>query len=118
MVHPVFQVTEWLDSQIGKKLTIEKEEYLPGNMSPVDLDHVQIELTDVTVRDIESPDEDGYLANQEIILHGEGKIIPDHGFMELPQNVYEIPLFGEIRALKHEDQLTMETEKAVYTFYQ
>lgn len=118
MIHPVFHVTEWLENQIGQKLTIEKEEYLPGNTEPVDFDRIYIQLKDVKVKDIEHPDVDGYLANQEIILHGDGEIVTDIGLMELPQCVYEIPLFGEIQAERNENKLTMETEKAVYRFYQ
>lgn len=117
LIHPVFKVTEWLESQIGEKLTIEKEELLPGNETPVDLDHVQMTLKDVSVRNIERRDIEGYLADQEIILHGEGKIITDKGLMDLPQSVYEIPILGDMEAIERGNQLTVETEKAVYTFY-
>ncbi|MDQ0253978.1 hypothetical protein J2S74_001351 [Evansella vedderi] len=115
MVHPIFELTEWLERQKGQTLMIYKSEFSTGKEEIIDRDEVKLVLNDVSVRDIERHDEDDYLANQEIILHGEGQIHTDRGQQELPQSVYEIPIYDDFATQDRENGIRVETEKAIYT---
>ncbi|MDG5786088.1 hypothetical protein QA612_01200 [Evansella sp. AB-P1] len=117
MVHPIFQLTEWLERQKDRNLVIYKEELATGKQEVIDQDRVQMLLENITARTIEHHDEDDYLADQEIILHGVGHIYSDEGIMELPQQVYEIPLLGEITTHNEKNIVKVETEKAIYTIF-
>lgn len=114
MVNPVQELTEWLESQKTQTLLITKEELATGKNEVVDQDRVQLLLNKIDVRKINRHDEDGYLADDELILYGEGHIHSDKGEMELPQGVYEIPLYGEITAYSENNEMKVETEKANY----
>jgi hypothetical protein len=115
MDQTVFEFTAWLDTQTGNTLHITKEERAIGKHEVSDLDQVHIQLHKVAVKHIERTDTDHYLADQEIILHGQGKIQSDKGDMELPQGVYEIPLYGKVSARKAQDGFQVETERAFYS---
>ncbi|MFA9558601.1 hypothetical protein ACERII_14935 [Evansella sp. AB-rgal1] len=115
MIHPIFELTEWLERQKEHTLLISKQEFVTGKNEIMDHDQVRLQLKDVSVRSIEHHDEDDYLADQEIILHGQGMVRTDIGESELPQGVYEIPLFGEVKTINEAEAMKVETEKAIYT---
>lgn len=116
MAHPIFELTEWLERQKGQTLMIYKSEIATGKEEIMDRDEVQLVLNQVSVRNIERHDQDDYLADQEIILQGEGYIETDEGKMELPQNVYEIPIYSnDFSTQDRENGVRVETEKAIYT---
>ncbi|WP_280770293.1 hypothetical protein [Salipaludibacillus daqingensis] len=115
MNESVQAVSEWLELQKEKTLLITKKELAVEKNESFDEDQVQIQLNRVDVRKIERHDEDGYLSDDEVILHGEGHIHSDKGEVELPQNVFEIPLYGEIITHKENSRMKIETERANYT---
>ncbi|MBU9722925.1 MULTISPECIES: hypothetical protein [Bacillaceae] len=115
MAHSIFELTEWLESQKGKTLLINKGELLTGKNKIFDNDQIKLSLTDMSVKNIERHDEDGYLADQELILYGDGTIMSDEGEFDLPQSVYEIPLVGSVHMEQEKGAVKVETEKAVYT---
>jgi hypothetical protein len=115
MIQNVNELTKWLETHKGNTLTIHKGELSIGKNEVMDMDRVDIRVDKVTVNTIEQTDPDGYLAKQEVILHGQGKIRSAYGEEELPQNVYEIPLYGKVSTYKVENGLTIETERAVYS---
>lgn len=115
MAHSVFELTEWLERQKGRDLIINKGELSTGSEEITDIDQVRLHLDDFSVRSIEKHDIDDYLADQEIILHGQGQIISDQGKIELPQNVYEIPIVGNMRTQNEENGMKVKTQQAVYT---
>lgn len=115
MDNSVQKLTEWLESQKTQTILIIKEELATGKIQAFDKDRVQMLLNKVDVHEIERHDEDDYLSDKELILHGEGYIHSDKGEVELPQAVYEIPLSGEIIAYTENHEMKVETEKANYT---
>ncbi|ADU29059.1 hypothetical protein [Evansella cellulosilytica] len=115
MIHPIFELTEWLESHKGTTMTIEKQELETGTNEVFDHDRAQLQLNEISVRNLKKHDEDDYLADQELILHGEGNIHTDQGEMELPQNAYEIPILGEVKTENSENGMKVTTGKAIYT---
>lgn len=113
----IHQVADWLDAQKGRSLFIRKEELPIGNQGIKDIDEVQLLLDNISMRQIEREDPDNYLANHELLLHGQGIIQSDRGEMPIPQNVYEIPLFGSFVTRNAQNELYIETEKAIYTIH-
>lgn len=113
----IHQVADWLDAQKGRSLFIRKEELPIGNQGIKDIDEVQLQLDNISMRQIERQDPDNYLANYELLLHGQGIIQSDRGEMPIPQNVYEIPLFGSFVTRNAQNELYIETEKAIYTIH-
>ncbi|WP_088101977.1 hypothetical protein [Halalkalibacter urbisdiaboli] len=109
------ELANWLENGKGHTVMIQKREIQQGDV--IDLDSVQLQLEDVSVRKIEAPDPDGYLAKSEIILHGNGEIKTDRGQMPLPQNTYEIPLFGRFESAVTDNGLQVKTEKSIYDLY-
>lgn len=117
MVQPVYELTEWLEAQKGNTLMIHKGELSIGKQEIVDINKVELRLDKIVLKNIERSDPDNYLANQEVILHGQGTIRSDYGEVELPQNVYEIPIYGNVTTHKVEHGLKIETERAVYSIH-
>ncbi|WP_134702241.1 hypothetical protein [Ammoniphilus sp. YIM 78166] len=117
MIPSVDEVKEWLETHKGSTLTIHKGELSIGKNEVADMDKVDIRLDKVTLNTHEQADPDGYLAQQEFILHGQGKIQSANGEEELPQNVYEIPLYGKVSTRKEENGFTIETERAFYSIH-
>ncbi|MBU9711420.1 hypothetical protein [Evansella tamaricis] len=115
MIHPIFELTEWLEGKKGNTILINKGEFLTGMQEISDSDQIKLFLDNVTIKTIERHDQDDYLADQELILYGDGKIISDEGEFDLPQSVYEIPLMGNLK-MEHEDNgVLVTTERATYT---
>ncbi|OEH85120.1 hypothetical protein BHU72_05780 [Desulfuribacillus stibiiarsenatis] len=111
----VSDITKWLEQNTGSTLIIQKRESKIGTHETMDIDKVRFELERISTRTIERPDPDYYLANQEVILHGKGKIITDKGEIDIPQDVYEVPVYKGIKATIAEKNLTIEMEKANYS---
>lgn len=98
----------------GKALSIIKRELGNGSGVPNDTDNVTLQLEDISVRDCGYTDSDGYVARQELILHGQGSIASDTGNYPLPQNAYEIPLGGLFSVRETATGLDIETDRALY----
>lgn len=107
------QLSDWLESNIGESLTIKKGELSTGSNEIIDLDQVNLQLKRVSLIS-NNQNIDEYIPSQEMVLHGEGKIKSDRRETYLPQNAYEIPLFGEINMTQVTNGLRLETEKAIY----
>jgi hypothetical protein len=113
----ILEVTAWLEAQTGKTVSIQKGEFAIGKAEIIDRDEVEIRLDKVLVKSIEQPDPDDYLANKEVILHGQGNIQSDMGKVGLPQDVYEISLSGKVTAHKVDNGYRIQTERAVYSIH-
>lgn len=117
MVQSIYQLTEWLDRQKGHDLYITKKEKATGKQEIIDMDEVHIHLSNYSVRDLKTESIDGYLAQQELLLHGDGEIMGSENtqeFTPLPQDVFEIPIIGKFHAEENENGFTIDTEKAIY----
>ncbi|UCZ51422.1 hypothetical protein LGQ02_11055 [Bacillus shivajii] len=108
-------MTQWFEQHRNETLLINKQEKGTGKQESIDEDHIHLQLQDLTVRSLNRPDADGYLSNQELILQGIGDVNSDQGEVELPQNVFEIPLDDSITISENPGGLTINTEKATYT---
>jgi hypothetical protein len=117
MVQPIYELSEWLEAQKGRTLIIQKGELSIGKQDIIDVDQVQLHLDAISIRNIERHDPDDYLADQELILHGSGKIGSDQGEVDLPQNIYEIPIHGEITTTRENNGVKVKTERAIYTIF-
>jgi hypothetical protein len=108
------QVVNWLDSQVGKTVVLTKKELSIGKNEVSDLDQVQLQLEKVSMRQLERKDPDNYLAEQTLMLHGNGSIQGGTKAERIPQGVYEIPLYGSIAAQQADDGMQIATERAIY----
>lgn len=104
----VEQVKQWLEMQNHRTLLISKEE-------KGDLDQVELQLSDISIGKLEENDPDGYVSPQSLLLHGQGTVVNGSKQEHLPQDVYEIPLFGTWIAQRKENQFQIRTERGVYT---
>lgn len=102
------QVTDWMQSQNRSSYLISKEE-------EGDLDQVALELSQISLGKLEVPDPDGYLAPQTLLLHGKGTVLNGPSQGPLPQDVFEIPLFGTWVTQDKGDHFLIQTERGVYT---
>lgn len=109
------EAISWLEAHAGSKIRIQKEELAIGTWRRTDIDHIQLQLERVEIQHNRQAEIDDYIASHEICLHGSGTIQVDQGEVELPHNMYEIPLHGRLRTTSKEKQLRIETDKAVYT---
>ncbi|UTR15869.1 hypothetical protein MM221_04715 [Salipaludibacillus sp. LMS25] len=109
------QLTEWLEAHKGQKLMISKLEYGTEMASITDSDHVSMTLEAVTFSDRESRDPDGYVANHELVLRGEGTIQGSkHATGPLPDHHFDIPLEDKMSLSADENQVIVETRHAKY----
>jgi hypothetical protein len=113
MTQGVSELTHWLESQKGNNLMITKEEFQPGKH---DIDTIQLSLNKVVLHHIQDPDPEDYVAKQEVVLHGEGKIHTDQGEMELPQHTFEIPIYDDLTTRNMDTEFQVKTHRAVYSF--
>ncbi|MBP3951308.1 hypothetical protein [Bacillus suaedae] len=114
MDNHIEQLRQWLESQKGSTLSIEKQEITTGKEDLFDIDHVTFKLDHISlVSNGEDPIDD-YLATDEVILHGEGTIMSDEGTVTIPQHAFEIPLKGEVTSSLDQNQLNLQTEQAIY----
>lgn len=81
-----------------------------GSDKIADDDYVEMCLEDVSVRSPGYTDSDSYVARQELVLHGHGRI----GDSSIPQDAYEIPIVGRFSARPLENGVDIETERALY----
>ena len=103
MQYPIGQISDWLDTRKGHSLFISKHE---NN----DTDQVELNLQEVSLGQLESPDLDGYLASHTLVLYGEGKIRNSSGDeFPLPQGIFEIPLDGSFQAAETGEALNIHT---------
>jgi hypothetical protein len=105
MQSPIEQVETWINTKQSPSFTISKEEH-------GDLDQININIEKVSLGTQPVVDPDGYVAEQALLLHGQGSLING---APLPQNVYEIPLFGTWVTHDKGSRMQIETERAVYT---
>jgi len=100
-------VAEWLKDNLDKKILIRKQEKEA-------LDEVLIHLKLTEYRGERSDAIDSYVSDSALLLHGNGSVITEGLEVDLPSNIYEIPL----KALEHveatEDSLRFKTERAQY----
>lgn len=102
-----------LQSHLGKDVHITKRELETGSRAPDDTDIVTLHLDDISVRSGYT-DGDGYVARQELILHGQGTITSEAGNHPLPQKAYEIPLDGSFVLCETATGLDIKTDRALY----
>lgn len=108
------ELESWLETQKGSSIRIRKEERLTGKQEIFDIDEIKLQLDTISIREIEAPDPDDYLSNQELVLRGEGSIYSDQGKERLPQDTYEIPLDSKVVTRKEGTGYIVETETAIY----
>jgi hypothetical protein len=113
MTQEIQELSNWLESHKGETLVIRKGELSTGLQQIFDIDQVTLELDHISLVS-NNENVDDYIPEQELILHGEGNILSEEGTKELPQNAYEIPLFGHVTTSNEMNGLKVETEKAVY----
>ena len=102
-------VTQWISQQDNKRsFLISKEE-------DGDLDQVALNLEEVRLGHLESPDPDGYLSPQSLLFHGQGTILSESKSGPLPQGVFEIPLFGTWITQNKGNSFQIRTERGIYT---
>ncbi|GAE26963.1 hypothetical protein JCM9140_3073 [Halalkalibacter wakoensis JCM 9140] len=116
MTQPIHDLSQWLESQKGETILIRKNELSTGLQQTFDIDQVTLQLDHITVI-TNDQNIDDYIPSKELVLHGEGHIKTAEGMKELPQNAYEIPLFGKIATTNGTNGLKVETEKATYDIY-
>ncbi|MFC0473459.1 hypothetical protein ACFFHM_23855 [Halalkalibacter kiskunsagensis] len=116
MSQSINELSEWLESHKGETLLIKKGELATGLQQVFDIDEVTLQLEHITVVSNEKSIDD-YMPSQELVLHGNGSIQSPEGEKPLPQNAYEIPLYGEVNTTNEKDCLKVETEKAVYDIH-
>ncbi|RXT14930.1 hypothetical protein [Ammoniphilus sp. CFH 90114] len=108
MEHQIIDlVTQWMKQQEHRSILISKEE-------DGDLDQVSLTLEDITLGKLERPDPDGYVSPQSLLFHGQGQVINETSG-PLPQDVYEIPLFGTWITQNKGDSFQIRTERGIYT---
>ncbi|KXZ15048.1 hypothetical protein AXI59_04120 [Bacillus nakamurai] len=107
------EFSEWLKQQIGQTLDIRKGELTDSQNEISDLDQIMLHLDDVLVRKTNHPDD--YVAEEELVLKGQGTTYTEEGNVPLPQDAYEIPLLGDIKIQQEHDGLKVHTDRAVYT---
>ncbi|BAB05503.1 hypothetical protein P4637_01340 [Halalkalibacterium halodurans] len=109
------QLTDWLEAHKDQKLMISKQEYATGMASITDSDQVSMTLEAVTFIDSENRDLDGYVANHELVLHGEGSIQgSEHATGPLPDHRFDIQLEDGMTISADGNQLIVETSRAKY----
>ncbi|WP_100398752.1 hypothetical protein [Bacillus sp. FJAT-44742] len=116
MDQQIDQVSQWLESQKGNILFIKKEELETGKDEVMNTDNVRFTLDSVDVKNNKASIDD-YIPSKEIILHGSGTVQTDEGPTDLPSDVYEIPLGGEIKTEKDNNGVKLETEDVIYTIF-
>ncbi|MBL4968616.1 hypothetical protein [Bacillus halotolerans] len=107
------ELSEWLRERIGQTLDIRKGELTNNQDEISDLDQIVLHLQKVGIRSANHPDD--YVANDELVLEGEGTTFTEDGDVPLPQNAYEIPLLGDIHIHQENGGLKVLTDRAVYT---
>jgi hypothetical protein len=108
MEDPLLQVSSWLNAQSNQEVLIQKEE-------DGDIDRTRIQVDHVSMGHLQQKDPDGYVANQSILVHGQGKVLFTNYEAHLPQNVYEIPLEQSFVAHSIDEGLQIKTGRATYT---
>ncbi|WP_332690898.1 hypothetical protein [Halalkalibacter lacteus] len=116
MSQDIHELSEWLESHKGETLLIQKGELATGLQQIFDIDQVTLQLDHISVASNEATGDD-YLPRQELVLHGNGSIQSPEGEKPLPQNAYEIPLYGKVNTTNEKDRLKVETEKAIYDIH-
>ncbi|WP_134700194.1 hypothetical protein [Ammoniphilus sp. YIM 78166] len=100
-------VTNWINQQEKKSILISKEE-------DGDLDQVLLDIEEVSIGTLEQPDPDGYVSPQSLLFRGEGTIV-NNTKDPLPQDVYEIPLYGTWITQNKGTSFQIRTERGLYT---
>ncbi len=100
-------VTNWINQQENKSILISKEE-------DGDLDQVLLDIEEVSLETLERPDPDGYVSPQSLLFRGEGTVVSDTE-VRLPQDVYEIPLYGTWITQNKGTSFQIRTERGLYT---
>lgn len=113
MTQEIEELSNWLESHKGEKLIIHKGELSTGLQQIFDIDQVTLALDHISLVSNDNQVDD-YIPPKELILHGQGNIRSVEGIEDLPQDAYEIPLFGSIITSIENDGLKIETEKAIY----
>lgn len=102
-------ITDWINQQDNKRsFLISKEE-------DGDLDQVALDLEEVRLGHLDHADPDGYLSPQSLLFRGQGTIMTESKAGPLPQDVYEIPLFGTWITQNKETSFQIRTERGIYT---
>lgn len=114
MDQEIDELSTWLESHTGETLLIEKGELSTGLMQLFDIDRVSFQLEHISIESNEGRLDD-YISSKELVLHGNGIIQTTETMQQqLPQNKYEIPLFGKVVTSSDSKALKVETENAVY----
>jgi hypothetical protein len=100
-------LSEWLVGNMNKQILIQKKEQ-------GDLDEVQIQLKNIEHRGERNNAIDDYTSDSALLLHGDGSVITNGLEVDLPANIFEIPLSGLKQVKVHQDSLSFKTERAHY----
>ncbi|WP_166244359.1 hypothetical protein [Paenibacillus turpanensis] len=100
------QITEWLNECAGQSVLIEKVEQGDRDRTRIRVDQVSIQA--------QPKDPDDYVAEREIMIHGDGAVLLESGQAPLPEPYYEIALIGVSHASKTSQTLHIVTDRASY----
>jgi mannose-6-phosphate isomerase-like protein (cupin superfamily) len=113
MDHPIISLTDWLNDRKQQALLITKREYMVGKNVVEDTDQVELQFENVTLSRA-SHDPDDYISDHYILLHGRGKVYTDSAAVDLPRDVFEIPLDSSWKIKQIGEAMHIETERATY----
>lgn len=106
---------EILERHRGESISITKRELAIGSQKPYDSDYVTLNLEKISIRDSKYTDSDDYVAQRELVLHGEGNLSGKGRNSPLPQEAYEIPIVGEFEVQETGAGIDIQTAKAQYS---
>ncbi|CAI6031585.1 hypothetical protein [Cohnella sp. JJ-181] len=101
-------VTQWLESQVGKVLVVSKHE-------DDDLDEVRIRLERVEGRGERTDALDDYTNSPALLLRGHGTVVTEGREEALPTDTFEIPLEGLSLTETADGTALLVTERARYS---
>jgi hypothetical protein len=101
------QVTEWLESHKNQSCSITKHE-------DGDIDEVHMYLHKISLAEVEGEDPEEYVSNKSLMLQGEGTINSGDHDAPLPFDVYEIPITDKLYFKQLNNELQINTERAIY----
>jgi hypothetical protein len=105
MENTLQSVVDWLRTQENRSLTIRKEE--EGHTDTIDL-----ELQEVQIRERQPYDD--YIAEDAILLRGEGRLHNGEELVPLPGDSFEIPITDRLEYVRDSGRTTIRTDRAVY----
>lgn len=99
------RLAQWFDAHLAEEISIHKHE-------DGDLDHAKLFLRKVGLAHQRDPE--NYVAEQALILHGEGMLETATERLPIPLDMYEIPIDSNASFEQEGDSLLIATKRAKY----